>query len=343
MDGATAMSGPCPGLPPGPATRAMPILYRCGPIRRTVAAAPGIPMTLEKNSRWVLRDLLAGLLAILAVVGVSIRASFVGADLRALFAINGAAFYLAGVARGGERHLRLWLRGLLVSCPGLLGTAALIMNDGLHRWPIPLAVTLSAIAFTTAGLATRGAWREGRGRALGLSALCAAALALEVACVPSLSVRASLHRLERPAAEFAFRRLEGGDVRSADLRGKVVVLAFWASWCLPCRWEMPELEAASRRMQGDSAVVFLAVDAGWGGESLERGRRYLARKGWRLPAVFDSAGMGAAALRVHALPTIVLLDRHGRPRFEHNGFDRSERVGDLLVARARALEGEPGP
>jgi hypothetical protein len=97
--------------------------------------------------RWIWLDLGAGLVAILFVVGVSVRASFVGSDLRALFAMTATAFYLAGLIRGGERRLNPGWRGLLVSCPGLLGTAALIVNDGLHRLPIPIAVSLTAILF----------------------------------------------------------------------------------------------------------------------------------------------------------------------------------------------------
>ena len=294
-------------------------------------------MSPGKSNGWILADLGTGFVAILAVVGVSVRASFVGSDLRALFAVTGLAFYLAGLVRGGERRLPLAVRGLLVSCPGLLGTAALVVNDGLHRWPIPAAVSLSAIAFTTLGLFTRRIGRERGGTAAAFGGLCALALVLEVASVRSLVVSASLHRLDRPAPEFTLAGFGGEPVRSADLRGKVVVLAFWASWCLPCRWEMPELQSAARRLGGDSGVVVLAVDAGWGGETIERSRRLMARKGWTLPAAYDSAGAAAAALHVHALPTMLFLDREGRVRFEHYGFDRSERLEDLVLRCVEAL------
>jgi len=287
--------------------------------------------------RSVVRDLSAGFVAILAVVGVSVRSSFVGSDMRALFAVTSLAFYLAGVARGGDRRWSVWPHGLVVSSPGLLGTAALIMNDGLHRLPIPIAVSLTAILFTIAGLQTRRWWTTARTRALVLALACVGAGALEVALVHDLVAGASLHRVDRPAPDFALATFGGDTLRSSAMRGKVIVLAYWASWCLPCGWEMPELDAAYAAIGRDSTVVFLAVDAGWGGETPARGRRYLERRGFRAPAAFDD-GDAARALGVHALPTVLFIDRSGRVRFEHYGFDRSEHVASVYVRCIRSLQ-----
>ena len=294
-------------------------------------------MNERGGRRRALLDLCAGLVAIVAVVGISVRAAFVGSDLRALFGVTALAFYLAGISRGHEQWRSIWTRGLLVSCPGLLGTAALIVNDGLHRLPIPIGVSLTAILFTVAGLATRRAWGRSRRRALALAATCLCALALEVTQVRHLVVRASLHPVDRAPAAFQVTTFAGDSWRSEQAHGKVVVLAFWASWCLPCRWEMPELASAFARVRGDSTVSVLAVDAGWGGETPERGRAVLMRMAADLPGAFDD-GNAAAALHVHALPTIVFIDRAGRVRFEHYGFDRSERLDEVIVSTIGRLQ-----
>ena len=296
-------------------------------------------MEKDAGRHWVLLDLAAGFLAIVAVVGVSIRATFVGSDLRALFAVTAVAFYLAGAVRGRGDRLNVWLRGLLVSSPGLLGTGALIMNDGTHRLPIPVAVSLTAILFTVAGVQTRRWWPRSRGRGLALTAAGLCLLALEVAAIRNLVVFASLHRVDRAVPAFSLTPSAGEPVRSEDLRGKVVVLAFWASWCLPCRWEMPELESAFAAVRHDSTVTFLLVDAGWGGETPERGRRFIESRHVTVPTAFD-AGSAAAALRVRALPTVVIMDRAGRVRFEHYGFDRSEHVGAVILQGIHALQRE---
>jgi thiol-disulfide isomerase/thioredoxin len=299
-------------------------------------------MGAETGRRRVLLDLAAGFVAILTVVGVSVRATFVGSDLRVLIAMTATAFWFAGFARGREPHSNVWLRGVLVSCPGLLGTAALIVNDGLHRLPIPITVSLTAIGFTIAGLGTRREWARAPRDATLLIVAGLCVLALEVSQTHRLVARASLHRTNRDVPAFTLTTFEGDTRSFAGFHGRVVVLAFWASWCLPCRWEMPELDSAFTRVRGDSTVVFLAVDAGGAIETRDRGRRYLARRPVAVPTAYD-AGSAAAALGVHALPTVVVLDREGRARFEHFGYDRSEHVDRVILGCIRALEREPGP
>ena len=80
-----------------------------------------------------------------------------------------------------------------------------------------------------------------------------------------------------------------------------------------------------------------AVDAGWGGETADRGKRVLARMASEPPGAFDD-GAAAAALRARALPTIVFIDGTGRGRFEHYGFDRSERLDEVILSTIRRLQ-----
>lgn len=286
-------------------------------------------------------DLLAGLAAILFVVGVSVRAAFVGSDLRVMFAVSAAAFYGAGVLRGRTGSRNAWLKGLVVSSPGLLGTAALIMNDGLHRLPVPIGVSLVSIAAATAGVQTRRWWHDARGRSLALTAAVFLAVFVGIPLgVPGLATFASLRRMDRPGPRFELTNSEGAPLRSQDMSGQVVVLAFWASWCLPCRWELPEVQAASDRFRGDARVRFLAVDVAWEGETRARAARYLSHRGLTVPMAFD-AGAAAGVLRVDSLPTIIVLDANGRVRMVHHGYDRSERIGDQVTSVVRELLEEP--
>lgn len=64
---------------------------------------------------------------------------------------------------------------------------------------------------------------------------------------------------EGPAPDFAFTTFDGEEYQLSDLKGKVVVLNFWASWCAPCRDEAPELEAAWKHYEPTGDVVFLGV------------------------------------------------------------------------------------
>jgi thiol-disulfide isomerase/thioredoxin len=291
-------------------------------------------------TRTVILDLLAGLAAIVLVVGVSIRAAFVGSDLRALFAVSAVAFFGAGVLRGRTGISSSWLKGLVVSSPGLLGTAALIMNDGLHRLPIPVAVSILSIAAAIAGIQTRRWWRTTRQWSVLLGAAFFLTLGVGIPTgVPRLANFASLKRVDLPQASFALSTFEGAPLRSQDLADRVVVLAFWASWCLPCRWELPEVQAAYEGFRDNPRVQFLAVDVGWAGETRERGRNFLTRQGLTVPAAFD-AGEAAVSLQVDSLPTLIVIDGNGHIRMTHHGYDRSERVGEQITQIVRELLAE---
>ncbi len=283
-----------------------------------------------------LADLLTGFIAICAVLASAILTRAVGSDLRALFAVTGTAFFLAGIARGHAVVHNIWSHGVLVSCPGLLGTAALIMNDGFHRLLIPAALAIVSILVTVGGIQVRRFWTPARRKSglLALTVIGAAAL-IVFAVVPRRSTYASLKHVDHPAPSFSLSSFEGSTVKSADLRGRVVVLAFWATWCLPCRWELPEFQPVYARFQCNPEVIFLAVDADWGGETPEKGKEVLTRKKLLLPGAFDSGG-AARALGIESLPTIVVIDQEGRVRMTHYGYDASEHLDSVV---SKSIEG----
>ncbi len=259
-----------------------------------------------------------------------------------MFVLTATAFFFAGLVRGRAGADNIWLKGLLVGSGGILGTAALIMNDGFHRLPIPAALTVTAVLLAAAGVQTRRFWNLARGKSwlLGLASLGAMA-SVVFTLVPTLAIYSSLKNIDGPTPSFTLSALDGSTVRSSDLRGHVVVLAFWTTWCLPCHWELPELEPAYRHFQGNPEVVFWAVDMDWGGDTAEKAKKFLARKKLILPGAFDSGG-AARALGVDSLPTVVLIDQEGRVRMVHYGYDASEHVGSVVSKSVERLLGPAG-
>ena len=113
----------------------------------------------------------------------------------------------------------------------------------------------------------------------------------------------------------------------AAVRGQVVVLNFWASWCEPCRAEMPSLELLATRHERDGLTV-LSVNYQ---EALTVIKRFLDVLPFSLPILLDRDGAATAAWTPRVFPTTVLIDRGGTPR--------TQVLGDLdwLGTEARAL------
>lgn len=293
-----------------------------------------------RSARPALLDVFSGVIAIVVVVGVCMASRAIGFDFRAIYALTAAAFFLAGFARGSAAAGRLLWQVVRVSVGGFLGTAALVMNNGPHLLLLQIGLVLMTLAVVTAGISARRRWQSDRASSLRLSALTLVAAGLIVVfAVPRLSTYAAFERPGHPVASFT---LQADDhvLHSEDLRGHVVILAFWASWCIQCLEELPELQKVYTRFQNNPEVAFLAVDTGWDGETLEKGNRRLAQHHLALPNVFDS-GAAAQTLGVDALPTLVLIDRNGSVKLVHHGYDRAERLEQTLDAKIDELLKEP--
>jgi len=150
---------------------------------------------------------------------------------------------------------------------------------------------------------------------LGLRALAGAGVvALAVMLVWHLTHRKAVPKAVStqkvvPAPNFDLPSLEGaGTVRLAALRGKVVVVNFWQSSCLPCKQEMPRLEAAARRYAKNT--VFVGVDLV---DSKGAARAFAKRYGATYPLVFDGNGVTVAPWGVaQGTPQTFFVDRRGR-------------------------------
>ena len=104
--------------------------------------------------------------------------------------------------------------------------------------------------------------------------------------------------------------LDGNVWTLADLKGRAVLLNFWATWCEPCRAEMPSLELLAQRHEGGGLAV-LAVNFKEPRSAIER---FLKVMPVGLPVVVDADGAAASAWGVRVLPSTVLIDRSARPR-----------------------------
>ena len=133
-----------------------------------------------------------------------------------------------------------------------------------------------------------------------------------VACPWRFAAAAAVVRAwpaERPAPPLDLADLAGRRWRLDAYAGQVVVLNFWATWCEPCRAEMPSLDAMAARRRGDGVVV-VAVNYR---EAPEVIRAFLERAPFKPPILLDSDGDATVAWTPRVFPSTVIVGRDGRP------------------------------
>src|SRR6266851_1912818 len=121
----------------------------------------------------------------------------------------------------------------------------------------------------------------------------------------------------KPAPAFTLPRLDGsGDLRTADHAGQVVVLNFWASWCIPCKEENPALAAVWERYRttGDAVLIGVLYQ-----NSVDAAREYTARLGNSWPSVVDDNGQTAIAYGVFGIPETFFIAPDGIVAGRHVG------------------------
>jgi thiol-disulfide isomerase/thioredoxin len=114
----------------------------------------------------------------------------------------------------------------------------------------------------------------------------------------------------RPIPEIRFQDDQGHDLTLADFRGRVVLLNIWATWCVPCRKEMPTLDRLQARLGGKHFLVMaLSIDR----KGVEAVRAFYQEVGVKNLAIYlDPSGQGSHALAIPGVPTTLLIDGEGR-------------------------------
>jgi thiol-disulfide isomerase/thioredoxin len=131
---------------------------------------------------------------------------------------------------------------------------------------------------------------------------------------------------------FVLRNVDGSPAPLEPLKGKVVVLSFWATWCGPCRELEPILGKVAKAYAGNPALAFFAVDTD---EDETLVAPYLAHEKWELPVVYAD-GLDTF-LGVSSLPTVVILDRTGKISYRVNGYSPDGFSESVVAAIQSAL------
>jgi len=136
------------------------------------------------------------------------------------------------------------------------------------------------------------------------------------------------------APDFALQSRDGGTVSLAQLRGQVVMINFWATWCGPCREEMPHLEALHQRYAA-LGFTLLGVNVE---ENSEDAKEWLEETPVSFSILFDPENYVSELYDVVAMPSTVLVDRQGNLRFSHHGYQPGYENEYQTQIRALILE-----
>jgi cytochrome c biogenesis protein CcmG, thiol:disulfide interchange protein DsbE len=143
----------------------------------------------------------------------------------------------------------------------------------------------------------------------------------------------------RQAPSFTLTLFDGKAIRLEDLRGKVIFLNFWASWCVPCRAEAKTLEAAWKKYK-DRGVVFLGVNIQ---DKEEDARDFIQEFGITYMNGIDKAGKIGIDYGVWGIPETFFIDHGGRITYKHvGGIDVQTIIAKLDQARLGIISAEEG-
>lgn len=128
-----------------------------------------------------------------------------------------------------------------------------------------------------------------------------------------------------PAPDFTVIDAEGNDVKLSDMVGKPVVVNFWASWCGPCKMEMPEFEEVYKELGDEVHFMMVNLTDGWQ-ETQEKAENFIEEQGYTFPVYYDTMSEGAMNYGVSSIPATYFIDAEGNAIAQARGAIDGETV-----------------
>lgn len=120
--------------------------------------------------------------------------------------------------------------------------------------------------------------------------------------------------------DFTLKNFQGKNVSLSHYKGKVVLLDFWASWCVPCKVELPLLNSLQKKY-GESGLIVIAINID---NKAKNAIDFLDQHNIKLTCTWDKEKKVVSAYDVETMPTSILIDKKSKIRFIHTGFEKDD-------------------
>jgi peroxiredoxin len=268
------------------------------------------------RASWKIRLIALGIGIVVAAATFGI-ALLVSEDPRLLY-LSGALLLAITAFLVGARAQEDWIAAVLLLLASLFLFAFFVLPQTPFLWPI-LLLCSAIVAF----LLFRK--RFGKITRIGGTLILIAVSAWYCAFyIPGKMKRAFTHVTNAKAPQFTLQPICPGAVPTTKMPGKILVLDFFATWCSPCSAELPELERLRADLQTERDVQFVLVGTNSGGDTPERVRAFAQRRHISFPVAFDPERRAKHAFGLNGFPSLVVIDRTGRVRLTHQGYNTSE-------------------
>ena len=134
--------------------------------------------------------------------------------------------------------------------------------------------------------------------------------------VTSATLASAVATVGAAAPDFTLRTLSGSNMRLQEQRGQVVLVNFWATWCGPCRKEMPHLNRIADKYKS-SGLVLLGVNVD---DDVRNAADLSAKLGVKFPVLLDTDKKVSRLYDLNSMPSTMVIDRSGKVRFVHRGY-----------------------
>lgn len=131
----------------------------------------------------------------------------------------------------------------------------------------------------------------------------------------------------KEAKDFTLENLSGEKVSYSSLKGKTVLINFWATWCPPCKIEMPDLNKLYEKYKDDKNLVILTINVG---EDKNAVSEFIKQNNYKFPVLLDTNSNVALDYKAMYLPTTVLIDKDGKVADYRSGAMSLEQMEEFL-------------